>query len=80
MELNAPEAGEKRQRLEKVSSNWVVKRPLRDAAERSLLGAEGQPARNDKNWVGTPMPIGRATRRLRLAERAEISADLITDI
>ena len=58
MELNAPEAGEKRQRLEKVSEQLGREKAARDAAERSLLGAEGQPARNDKNWVGTPMPSG----------------------
>jgi DNA sulfur modification protein DndD len=80
VELNAPEADEKRKRLEEVSEQLGREKNTRDTLERSLLAAEGQLAARRQELGRHTDAIGRGERPLRLAERAETIADLITDI
>lgn len=80
VELNAPEADAKRKRLEAVSEQLGREKATRDTADRTLQAAEGQLAARRQELGRHTDAIGRGARPLRLAERAEVIADVIADL
>jgi DNA sulfur modification protein DndD len=78
--LNAPEADEKRKRLEEISEQLGKEKNVLDQNERALQAAEGQLAAKRQELGRHTDAIGRGARPLRLAERAEVIAELISDI
>lgn len=77
LELSAPEADEKRTKLQSLSEQIGQLREARDKAGRELLAAEAELARKRQELGRYTDAIGRGAVPLRQAERAESVARMI---